>query len=182
MTCKLVFAIISNINHYFSLNDTLFANHYFLIDKLFIRNNLFEIVAPILIILAFLLIFKFLKLKSELNGKYAEHQSKSDSRNKENQFYFLFLGIIIPILEIIFAVFDVRSKSLLIQNFSLGLFLLAIYFFSKKSIIVFQNIQLIFKVLFILFFCIISSNLIYTSPDILPIIALLMCFFFSYDT
>ena len=181
MTCRLVFAIISNINNYFSFNDNLFVNHYFLIDKLFIRNNLFEIVAPILIILAFLLIFKFLKLKSELNGKYVEHQSKSDSRNKENQFYFLFLGIIIPILEIIFAVFDVRSKSLLIQNFSLGLFLLAIYFFSKKSIIVFQNIQLIFKVLFILFFCIISSNLIYTSPDILPIIALLMCFFFSYD-
>lgn len=152
-----------------------------MIDKLFISNHLFEIVMPILIILAFLLIFKFLKIKSELNDKYIETQSRVDSKNKETQFYFLFLGIILPLLEIIFVFFQMRSKNLLIQNVSLGLFLLSVYLVSKKSTLVYKNIKVIFKVLFILSFCIIAKNLIFTSPDLVPIIAFLICFFFSYD-
>ena len=181
MSCKLLFTIISNINNYFSFNDNPFINQPFLIDKLFISNNLFEIVAPVLIILAFLILFKFLKIKTALYDKYVETQSKVDSKNKETQFYLLFLGIIVPLLEFFFAFFEVRSKSLLIQNFSLGIFLLVIYLVSKKSSIVFQNIRLIFKVLFIIAFCIISRNLIYTSPDLTPVVAYLICFFFSYD-
>jgi len=181
MSCRLVFTIISNIKDYFFLSDNLFVNHYFLIDKFVLNNNLFEIIMPILIISAFLLVYKFLKIKSSLNDKYVETQSKIESKNKETQFYFLFLGIIIPLLEILFAYFEIRSKSLLIQNLSLGIILLTIYFVSKKSSLVFQNIQPIFKVLFIFAFCIISRNLIYTSPDITPVIAFLICFFFSYD-
>ncbi len=59
--------------------------------------------------------------------------------------------------------------------------MLVIYLVSKKSSLVLQNIQTIFKVIFIIAFCIISKNLIYTSPDTIPIIAYLICFFFSYD-
>ena len=181
MSWRLPFTYITNINNYFFLSDNLFENHYFLIDKFVVNNNLFEIVMPIFIISAFLLVYKFLKIKSSLNDKYVETQSKIGSRNIETQFYFLFLGIIIPILEIFFTYFEIRSKSLLAQNFSVGMFFLAMYFVSKKSVWVFQNIQLIFKVLFIISFCIISKNLINTSPDITPMIAFLTCFFFSYD-
>ena len=181
MSCSLLFTIISNINNYFSFNDNRYINHRFLIDKFFISHNLYEIVAPFLIVLAFILVYKFLKIKTALNNKYLETQPKLDSRNKETQFYFLFLGIMLPLLEIIFAFFEARSKNLLIQNFSLGIFLLVIYLVSKKSIVVFQNLQSIFKVIFTIAFCIISRNIIYTSPDTIPIIAFLICFFFSYD-
>src|SRR3970040_3207077 len=145
MSCRLVFTFISNIKDYFFFSDNPFVNHYFLIDKFVLNNNLFEIIMPILIISAFLLVYKFLKIKSTLNDRYVETQSKIDSRNKETQFYFLFLGITIPLLEIFFAYFEIRSKSLLVQNFSLGIFLLVIYLVSKKSDLVFQNIKSIFK-------------------------------------
>ena len=181
MSCSQLFAIISKINIYISFNDNNFIYHRFLIDKFFISHNLFGIVTPFLIILAFLLIIRFLKIKSALNNQYIENQSKLDSRNNETQFYILVLGIALPLLEIIFAFFEARSKSLLIQNFSLGVFLLLIYISSKKSSLVFKNLQSIFKVIFIIAFCVISRNIIYTSPDTLPIIAFLMCFFFSYD-
>jgi PAS domain S-box-containing protein len=146
-----------------------------------VENNLYGIISPFLIILAFLLIYKFLKIKSALNNQYLSDYSKADTKNKETQFYFLFLGIIIPLLESIFVLFNVRSKSLLVQNFSLGVFLLAIYFISKKASMVFQNMQSIFKVVFIISLIIISRNIINTSPDIIPIIAFIILFFFSYD-
>jgi PAS domain S-box-containing protein len=129
----------------------------------------------------FLVTYKFLKIKTTLNDKYVENQSKLYTRNKEAQFYFLYLGIILPLLEIIFAFLEVRSKSLFVQHFSFGIFLLVIYLVSRKSTLVFQNLQSIFKVIFIFAFCIISRNLTYTSPDTIPIISFLICFFFAYD-
>lgn len=181
MACRLLHRIIFNINNYFSFDDTYYNNHLFFIDKFFISHHLYEIVAPFLIFLTFLLTYKFIKIKTVLNDYYVEPQSKIYSRNKETQFYFLSLGIIVPLLEIIFAFFEARSKNLLVQNFSLGIFLLLIYLVSKKSIAVFQNLQTIFTVIFTIAFCIISRNLIFTSPDTIPIIAFLICFFFSYD-
>lgn len=181
MLCSLVLTFISYLNNYLFVGENLPTNHSLAIHRFIVKNNLFGIISPFLIFLSFILIYKFLKIKSTLNNKYEGSYTKENSKKKETQFYFLFLGIIVPFLEIIFAFFNVRSKSLLIQNFSLGAFLLAVYFISKKSSLVFQNIQLIFKGIFLLAFIILSRNLIYTSPDIIPLIAFVLWFFFSYD-
>lgn len=162
-------------------NTFIISNHFLLIDESVISDNLFKIIAPFLFLLLFLLIYKFSKIKSILDNKYLENHSKEDSKSEEYQLYLLFLGIVIPIFEITFEVFSVRTKSLLVVNCSLGAFLLAVYFFSKKSPFVFRNIQQIFKVLFLLSFGFISRNLIYSSPDILPGIAFIIAFFFSYS-
>jgi hypothetical protein len=137
MLCSLLLAIVSNKNNYFSFHENGSLNHYFMIYRSFLSNNLFEIIIPLLIISAFLLVYKFLKIKSSINDRYLETQSKIDSRNKETQFYFLFLGITLPILEFLFVFFGVRSKDLLIQNVSLGIILLLIFFVSKKSTLVY---------------------------------------------
>ena len=181
MLSSLPLAITLALNNFFIVDESLPINQVFPIHKFITRNNLFEIVSLFLIILSFMLIYKFLKIKSTLNNKYIGNHSKKDSKNKETQYYLLYLGIIVPFLEIIFAIFDVRSKSLLVQNCSVGAILLAIYFTSKKSALVFQRIQQIFKVLFLLISVIISRNLIYTSPDTIPLIAFIIWFFFSYD-
>lgn len=181
MLCSLLLIIISYLDNCFFVQENISINRSLTIHQFIVNNNIFGIVSPFLIILAFLLIYKFLKIKSSLDNKYVESSSKLDSKNKETQFYFLFLGIIIPLLEIIFVFFEVRSKNLLVQNFSVGVILLAIYFISKKNTWVFQNIQQIFKLLFLLGYIIIAKNLVYTSPDIIPQIAFVIWFFFSYD-
>lgn len=181
MLCSQLLIIISYLDNCFFVQETISVGQFFTIHQFIEDYHLLGIISPFLIILTFLLIYKFLKIKSTLNNKYVESYSKLDSKNKETQFYFLFLGIIVPLLEIIFVLLDVRSKNLLIQNVSLGFILLAIYFISKKSSLIFQNLQQIFKVLFLIAFIIISKNLVYTSPDMIPIIAFVICFFFSYD-
>jgi PAS domain S-box-containing protein len=162
-------------------NNFILSNHFSLIDELYISNNLFRIIAPFLFLLIFLLIYKFTKIKSILNNKYTENNSKESSESEEYQLYLLFLGIIVPIFEITFEIFKVRHKSLLIVNCSLGAFLLLVYFISKKSSYIFRNLQLIFKVIFVICFGFISRNLIYSLPDILPAIAFIIAFFFSYS-
>lgn len=157
------------------------SNCFQLIDKLIISNNLFRIIVPFAFFLIFLLIYKFSKIKSILNRKYIENYFKEGSKSEEYQFYLLFLGIIIPVLEIIFEIFKVRPKSLLIVNCSLGAFLLVVYFISKKSSFVFRNLQQIFRVLFVISFGFISRNLIFSSPDIIPVITFIVSFFFSYS-
>ncbi|MES2575691.1 MAG: PAS domain S-box protein [Bacteroidota bacterium] len=131
--------------------------------------------------MSFLLISKFLKYRSALNNKFIEDYPKENLKNKETQLYFLFLGIIIPFLEITFSFFNVRAKSLIIPNLSLGALFLMLYFISKKSTLVFQNIQKIFKAVFIITFSLICRNLIFTGTDIIPVIAFIIWFFFSYD-
>lgn len=176
-----VSSIILNLNNYFFISDNIFFIDYLLLDKLIVSNNLFGIAAPVLIFLAFLLIYKFLKIKSVLNNKFLEDYPKKDSKNEETQLYLLFLGVIVPLLELTFVFFNVRSKNLLIPNISLSVFFLLVYFISKKSPLVFKNLQNIFKVIFLITFCLISRNLIYTPDDIIPIIAFIIWFFFSYD-
>lgn len=148
MLCSLSLIFVSCLNNLLFVQGNVPVDHSLGIHKFIVNNNMFEIAVPFLILLSFLLIYKFLKIKSGLNNKYAENYSKLDSKNKETQFYFLFLGIVLPLLETIFVFFEVRSKSLLVQNFVLGALLLSIYLISKKSSWVFQNIQTIFKTLF----------------------------------
>lgn len=181
MSCSLVLVIISNINNYFFLSNNMPFNHFLLLDQLIVSKNLFGIAVPFLIIVSFLLIYKFLKYRSEITNKFIADYPKENSKNKETQLYFLFLGIIIPLLELTFSFFNIRSKSVLIPNISLSALFLLLYFASKKSTLIFQNIQSIFKTFFIITFCLICRNLIYTETDLIPVIAFLIGVFFSYD-
>lgn len=181
MSSSLVLMLIYSIRNCFFLSNTILFNHFLSLDQLIVSKKLFGIAAPFLIIMSFLLIYKFLKYRSRLHNKFIEDYPKENLKNQETQLYFLFLGIIIPFLEITFSLFKVRSKSLIIPNLALASVFLILYFISKKSALVFQNLQKIFKVIFIITFCHICRNLIYTGTDLLPVIAFIIWFFFSYD-
>lgn len=176
MHFKLISTSLLNI-HFFAFT----SKNLFLKGGLIASMNLFEIITPFLIFLAFILIYKILEIKSSLHNKTLENLTKENSKNKEIQIYLLYLGIIVPIVEITLEIFKVRSKSLLITNCILGAFFLILYFISRKSAIVFQNLQHLFKIIFIVTFCVISRNLIYTQSDTIPIVAFILWVLFSYD-
>jgi PAS domain S-box-containing protein len=152
-----------------------------LTNKLIDNNLKFWVIIPVFFIFVFLLVYNFLKIKSILNNTFIEKNYQKDSKNKEYQIYLLFLGIILPIIEISFEIFKLRPKSLLLTNGIIGLFLLIIYFISTKSIYVFRSIKHFFIIIYILYFSLICRNLIFTSPDIIPITAFAVAFFFSYS-
>ena len=136
------------------------------------------IIIPILFIFLGLEVYK---IKATLKSKLLENGTETIYKNKEYQLYLLFLGIILPSIEIIFEIYKIRPKSLLIPNFSIGLFLLIIYLLSTKYAVIFKKIKAIFITLFLLYFCFISRNLIYSPTDTIPIVGFIVCFFFSYS-
>ncbi|HPJ11565.1 MAG TPA: hypothetical protein PLS51_13100, partial [Flavobacterium sp.] len=149
----------------------------------FIRQQpyLFLLLVPVFIFILFLLLKNFTKLQLIFIRKNAGHYSRIDPQDKEYQHYLLLLGGLLPLVEIIFEVFKVREKSLLLVNSGLGLLFLALYFISKKSTLVLRNIKPFFVVAYIIYFGIISRNLIFRSFDMVPIIGFVLAFFFAYN-
>ena len=144
----------------------------------FPMSNLLLIAIPILFVF---IIYEVYKIKSTLKSKLLENGRDTVLKNKEYQLYLLFLGIIIPSIEIIFEIFKIRPKSLLLANCTIGLFLLILYMLSTKYAIIFKHIKEIFISLFLFYFVFISRNLIYSPTDTIPIVGFIVSFFFSYN-
>ncbi len=164
---------------YFSLL-TIFNSKFILFwaYNFFPMSNLLLIAIPILFVF---IIYEVYKIKSTLKSKLLENGRDTVLKNKEYQLYLLFLGIIIPSIEIIFEIFKIRPKSLLLTNCTIGLFLLILYMLSTKYAIIFKHIKEIFISLFLFYFVFISRNLIYSPTDTIPIVGFIVSFFFSYN-
>jgi len=156
-------------------------NSYKLVEQFSIDKNLFRAIIPLIYLIIFLLIFRLYKIKYKLRNAFTDDYTRTKSRNQQYQQYFLYLGIIITILELTFEIFKLRPKSFFVTNISIALILLTIYFISKKSNFVFRNIQKIFQIVFLTSFVYVSQNLILSADDGFPIIAFLLFIFFSYD-
>lgn len=127
------------------------------------------------------LIYKILKVKTGLKSNLLERSTKAITQKREYQIYILFLGIILTTIEITFEILKIRPKSFLIVNCTIGAFLMALYFISTKSSIVFRNIKPIFIVFYLIYFSSISRNIIISPTDYIPIVAYVVAFFFSYS-
>lgn len=136
----------------------------------------------VLIVALFIfLAYKIYSIKSILRSKLLEKGLEDGTKNKEYQLYLLFFGIILPSVEIIFEIYKIRPISLLLPNCTIGFSLIFLYFVSIKSIVVFKYIKEIFITLFLIYFCFISRNLIYSPSDVIPVTAFVVSFFFAYN-
>lgn len=151
------------------------------IEKLSIDNNLFRIINPFILLLLFLLVFKFTKITQLLYPEFIKKNSAKDSKSEEYQLYFLLIGLLIPFLEITFEIFKIRNSSLLIVNCLIGVLFIGIYWLSKKSSWLYKQLETIFRCFYILALLHIGRNIILFSPDTLPLIAFVTAFFFSYS-
>lgn len=127
-----------------------------------------------------ILVYYVLRIESKLKNQFIENKTIINSLNKEYQLYLLFIGLITFIIEIIFEIFKVRSESFLIQNSFVGLFILLIYYLSKKSTFFFNNIKFCFLSIYVLYYILVARNLIVYPNDIIPIVSFVIFFFFSY--
>jgi PAS domain S-box-containing protein len=177
---KFLNTLILNTSSFCYPNIPLIVKSNLSISDLNLDKNLFNITVPFLFLLCFFIIYKTYKTKSKLFSTSLKSFTE-DSKNEEYQLYFLFLGIIIIILETTFEVFKVRPSSLFFQNFIISSLLISIYFISKKITFVFENLQQIFKIIFIFSFAYVCRNLLVQPSDSLPSFGFLLVFFFSYN-
>lgn len=145
------------------------------------KHDILWVTLPILISLVIFLIYKVFKTNSISKKHLIENYNSANSKNKEYQLYLLFIGMILPITEINFEMFNVRPQSFLIVNCSLGLLFLVLYFYSKKSNWVLKNIRPIFISLFVIYFSFMAHNIIFRAYDVIRFISFLILFFFSYS-
>jgi PAS domain S-box-containing protein len=153
-----------------------------ILDQLPIDKDLYRTVIPFIFLGIFLFIYKFHKLKYTIGNKFIKNFTPENFEKKEYQLYFLFLAIIILILEITFEFFKIRPKSMLITNVSIALLLIIIAYISTKSKFVFQNIKKIFRVVFFIAFLNVCRNIVELNTDNIPFLSFLLFIYFSYNT
>ncbi|NHM08239.1 PAS domain S-box protein [Flavobacterium sp. CYK-4] len=140
----------------------------------------FWVILPLLLFLLGVLAFNFFKVNNRFFHKQTQDYMKLESFDKEYQLYFLFLGILLPIFEIIFEIYSVRPKSLLVSSFFVGTILISLYFLTKKNAFFNRNNHAVFMVFFLFYFGFIAHNLVAHQPDLIPILGFAVSFFFSF--
>ena len=160
---------------------SIIANWYVFTSDIIFYNN------PKLIILGLslfgflgILVYQFFKIKARI-GYFIEKKLEIETANREYQLYLLFFGIAIIVIEIINEIFKVRPRSLLVLNVTIGFSVLLVYLITDKIQFLRDRVQQIFITLFLIFLVYVGYNIIYLTDDIVPVIAFLISFYFSYS-
>ncbi|MDR7212507.1 PAS domain S-box protein [Flavobacterium piscis] len=174
-------AFFGNILKSVGLNCFAFNSNIIFYNNHIISYNNPKIIVLGLFLFGFisLLVYQFFKIKSKI-GYFIEKNKETDFSKKEYHLYFLFFGIAIIVIEIINEIFDIRPKSLLVINLSIGFFILLFYLTTERIVFLRKNIDTIFIALFLIFTFYIAFNIIFLPFDIVPVIAFLISFYFSY--
>ncbi|WP_298220480.1 PAS domain S-box protein [Flavobacterium sp.] len=178
---------VSNFSDLISLYQTSFNANYpsgqdFRISDFVSNNaNVLWVILPLLFLLVGFLVFNFFKINNHFQHKDAGNYMQLDSFDKEYQLYFLFLGILLPIFEIIFEIYSVRHKSMLLQSCIIGFVLIALYFLTKKNKFFNRYNHATFISFFLLYYTFIARNMVLHQYDIIPLIGFVVGFFFSFQ-
>jgi PAS domain S-box-containing protein len=130
----------------------------------------------LLLVVVTLILYRFSKTKFNLKKNYSELEPKE----RQYRMYFLSLGIIIPAMEIIYEINNVRKISLLNINVGVGVSLILIYFLTLKNKWFDRNINYIFLSIFIGYFHFIVFNIAYKPFELVSYVSLIIAFFLSY--
>src|SRR6478672_7303425 len=120
---------ISGLHLLLQLKSTLFLSPLFYGNQLLFFDFLYEHslkIIPIILLIGIFIYFIYRKFASNnLNVKtdYSEFEPKEQQYN----LYFLFFGILLPVMELINETFHIRSRSLLVINCTVGALFIGIY-------------------------------------------------------
>jgi PAS domain S-box-containing protein len=144
----------------------------------FISNG--WIIAAISILVLYI-ILAFAKKTKNLHLKFDTNFSEFEPKEQQYNLYLLFLGITLPLVELILEVYKVRGASLFLPNCLFGLILLSVYFLSTKTNLLKTTLNYIFIFLYLLFFFFTFSSLLFYNFEITSYIVLIVTFFLAYN-
>ena len=150
-------------------------------DSISIDKSFFRTIIAFSLIIILVLAYTYFKPKSILKSHFTNDQLSYKFKNQDSQLYLLYIGIFFILFEITLETLKIRPKSLFVKNTIFGATLLLIYFISKKSAVLFNNLYSLFKFLFCLFLLYVTNNIINSPTDSIPYIGLVIVFLFSYN-
>jgi PAS domain S-box-containing protein len=154
------------------------ATYSFSIEKPFYFNWWFVLI--FLVILYFIVNIIFTK-SSKYNEEYIKNYSEIETSNEQYRLYFLFLGITIPLLEIVVKLTQIPSRNSLKVNIITGIVLISMYFLSKRFKFIYQNLSTFFLVIFILYGCTTIYRIIQGPENIASSLEFIVMFYLSYN-
>lgn len=129
-----------------------------------------------LLFATYLLLYRFSKTKINIKTNYSEFEPKE----RQYRLYLLFMGIIIPVMELIYEINDVRQISLLKVNCCVGAFLIFTYFLTLKSKWFDRNINTVFITIFLAYFHFILYNIAFKPFEMVSYVSIIIAYFLSY--
>lgn len=176
---KDLFFFISNLklNYALMLVDKLEVD-FLLINTLF-NTNLWLIATITFLLLYFS--YHYLKITSKVQINFDNDFSEFEPKLEQYQNNLLFLGIILPLVEFLYEIYNVRITSLFVPNLLFGIVLIFIYFLSIKSKINYHYIIYICITLYLTYFCYTFYNLLFKPFEFISYVELLICYFLSYN-
>lgn len=132
----------------------------------------------IVMLLFYIAIQKTLQKKLSLTNA-----NREEFEHKEEQFriYFLFFGITIPLIETLVNIFDIRTNSLIIINYTVGLILLALYYITGRWALFYKNIYPLFISIYLIYFLFTLYTVFFSPFELISYITLIVAFFLSYS-
>ncbi|WP_348822488.1 PAS domain S-box protein [Flavobacterium aestuarii] len=141
-------------------------------------TNRNSILLALLLIIAIAIVYSNHKINSIL--KNIDNLALKESDKREYQLYLLYLGLVLPFIEILFELFKVRPKSLLIYNFIIAFIFLLTFLTSEKSKYLYNRLPAVFTFLFYVYISITAYNIVVLHNDPIPTYTFNLAFFFSY--
>jgi PAS domain S-box-containing protein len=133
------------------------------------------------LVLLTLYLIVVVKKTSNYNKDFVKKFDKNQNDTELLQLYSLFLGIVIPILEIIIEHFKIRHQSSLIMNLGLGLVLILLYFGSLKFKFIKDKYQALFITIFLIYTGLLMYRFVFEIFETILLVEFLILFFFSYN-
>ena len=156
-------------------------NYFSPFDDISLDKSFFRTLTIFFVILFFVFVYVYFRPKAVLRPQFSDIYVSKNAKNQEYQICFLYVGLFFIIMETALELFHVRPKSLFISNMILGISLITIYFVSNKVKFIFNNIHLLFKILFCLFTLYVTRNIVLSPNDSIPYIGFVILFLFSYN-
>lgn len=148
-------------------------------SKSFFYTNGWIISAIAILVLYF--VFTIVNKSKNFHLKFDNNFSEFEPKEQQYNLYLLFLGITLPLVELIFEIFKIRISSLLIPNCIFGLILILNYFLSTKTNLLKTSLNYIFIFLYLLFFIFTFSCLLFYHFELISYIELIVAFFLAYN-
>lgn len=120
-----------------------------------------------------------LKKIAYYNKDFIANFSENKTNIEQYRIYLIFFGMIFPITELLLEIFKIRMKSELIENTSIGLFLLFLYFISDKIIFVQRYFQKIFVSAYVFLLSYTIFKLCYFPFELVTFAELIIMLFFA---
>ncbi len=154
------------------------ASYAFRIEKPFYLSWWFIIGGIAIIYLVISLIFT---KTAKYNKDFVKNYAEADSSNEQFGLYFLFLGILIPLIDFIIEITNVREVETLQFNILVGIILIGVYLLSKKIKIIQNNLRYLFALFLFIYAVETVRKMIFFPNNIAAFLDFLVAFFLSYS-